>query len=150
MMGGRKQTRPKRVRQAAAAKEIVTGRFGDAAGDEPFVVLGDLNDYAEADQDTTSGIGGLVDWDQLENVVERLPTEEQWTHFYPRGKAYRQLDYMLLSKSLAAQNDGNPEIMRKGTPLRAERYTGERFPGVGLDNPKASDHCPVVMTLALG
>jgi hypothetical protein len=37
--------------------------------------------------------------------------------------------------------------VRKGQPLRANRYTGERFPGIGLDRPKASDHCPVVMEL---
>ncbi len=56
---------------------------------------------------------------------------------------------MLLSKSLAETSTGKPEIMRKGTPLRAERYTGERFIGVGRDRPKASDHCPVVCELNL-
>jgi hypothetical protein len=40
--------------------------------------------------------------------------------------------------------------MRKGSPLRAERYTGERFIGVGRDKPKASDHCPVLMQLSDG
>jgi len=37
--------------------------------------------------------------------------------------------------------------MRKGQPLRATRYTGERVPGIGLDRLKASDHCPVVIEL---
>ncbi|GAA0563056.1 hypothetical protein [Actinomadura livida] len=37
--------------------------------------------------------------------------------------------------------------MRKGLPLRADRYPGPHFPGVGRDHPKSSDHCPVAMTL---
>jgi hypothetical protein len=80
--------------------------------------------------------------------VQRLPEDERWTHTFPRDKAYRQLDYLLLSGCLAEANSGPPEIMRKGMPLRAERYDGERFIGVGLDKPQASDHCPVVMQLA--
>ena len=37
--------------------------------------------------------------------------------------------------------------MRKGLPFRATKYTGPRFPDVGEDNPKASDHCPLAMEL---
>lgn len=44
-------------------------------------------------------------------------------------------------------NPGIPEVIRNGQPLRATRYTGPRFPGVGQDNPKASDHCPVVFEI---
>jgi hypothetical protein len=77
----------------------------------------------------------------------RLPADDRWTHFYARKKEYKQLDYLLLSKSLADANPGPPEIMRKGTPLRADRYQGERFAGIGLDNHKASDHYPVVIEI---
>ncbi len=150
MLGGREETRPKRERQARAVRKIVTERFGADAGKHPFAILGNLNDYLEEDEQGATGIAELVGWEELENVVERLPEEERWTHFWPKGKAYRQLDYLLLSRSLAEANPESPEIMRKGMPLRAERYEGERFIGVGRDNPKASDHSPVVMELAAG
>jgi endonuclease/exonuclease/phosphatase family metal-dependent hydrolase len=150
MLGGRAQTRDRRVLQARTVKQIVTDRLGSNPGGQPFAVLGDFNDYLEADTDgTTTGIADLVGWDQVENVVTRRPANDQWTHFYAREKEYKQLDYLLLSSSLAAANQGVPEIMRKGTPLRATRYAGPRFVGVGKDNPKASDHCPVVMELDL-
>jgi hypothetical protein len=119
--------------------------LGASAGDQPFVVLGDMNDYLQTDEQGSPGIEELVGWDQVENVVERLSEDERWTHYLPRGNDYKQLDYLLLSKSLAEASTGDPEIMRKGQPLRATRYTGERFVGVGQDRPKASDHCPVVM-----
>ncbi|WP_030338122.1 endonuclease/exonuclease/phosphatase family protein [Streptomyces sp. NRRL S-1022] len=151
MLGGRSQTRGKRERQARQVLDIVTDRFGhQAPGDHPFVVLGDLNDYLEADGDGGSGIGRLVTWDQVENVTARLPEDEQWTHYWDGGDEYRQLDYLLPSASLArAAPDTLPEIFRKGMPLRAVKYTGPRFPGVGPDKPKASDHCPVVFDLGL-
>jgi predicted extracellular nuclease len=150
MLGGRDQTRPKRERQAQAVMEIVSERFGPDPGEHPFAILGDLNDYVEEDEQGTSGIAELVGWEHVENVVERLPTEERWTHYFPRDDAYHQLDYLLLSRTFAEAHPGDPEILRKGSPLRAERYTGERFVGVGRDKPKASDHCPVLIELSGG
>lgn len=143
---GRGVTRPKRERQSKAVREIVEQRFGSSPGERPFVVLGDLNDHLGGGA-RASGIDRLVMWDQVENVVARRPEDEQWTHYWAGGDEYTQLDYILLSSSLARANDAVPEIMRKGQPARAARYTGERFNGVGFDKPKASDHCPVVMKL---
>ncbi len=148
MVGGRDKTHSKRVRQAQAVRELITARFGSDPGEHPFAILGDFNDYLEEDEQGTTSLAELVGWEAVENVVERLPEEERWTHFWSKGRAYRQLDYLLLSRSLAEANPRIPEIMRKGMPLRAERYQGERFVGVGRDNPKASDHCPVIMDLA--
>jgi endonuclease/exonuclease/phosphatase family metal-dependent hydrolase len=147
VLGGRKATSARRKLQAKKVMEIVKDRFGSTPGKENFIVLGDFNDYLETDKQGKTGIADLVKWNQVENVVARRPADDQWTHYYASGRDYKQLDYLLLSKALAKANGGAPEIMRKGTPLRAERYKGERFPGVGSDNPKASDHCPVVMEI---
>ncbi|MGB8657914.1 MAG: endonuclease/exonuclease/phosphatase family protein [Candidatus Zixiibacteriota bacterium] len=152
---GRAQTREKRQTQAAKVKEIVTQRFGPNAADHPFIVLGDFNDYLDTDAQGQTGIDQLVLWDQVENVVNRLPAEERWTHFFKGNKkckigpSYHQLDYLLVSKSLANKNGNAPYIERRGLAKRADRYKGPHFPGVGNDAPKASDHCPVVMELSI-
>ncbi|MDQ4144378.1 MAG: endonuclease/exonuclease/phosphatase family protein [Actinomycetota bacterium] len=149
MVGGRAATRERRQLQARTVKEIVSDVVGARPADQPFVVLGDLNDYPEPDPDgTTTAIEELVKWDQVENVLERLPEKERWTHYFARRNTYRQLDYLLPSRSLAA-NAGQPEVIRKGLPLRADEFEGERFEGIGEDRPKASDHCPVVLELEL-
>ncbi len=151
MIRTREETRPKRERQAAGVKTIVEERFGADAGKEKFVVLGDMNDYLETDDQGKSGIKELVEWDQVENVIDRIPDpDDRWTHYYAGGNDYKQLDYILVSKSLAEATDAAPEIMRKGAPQRAAKYAGPRFDGVGKDKPKASDHCPMVIELEVG
>ncbi len=144
MMGGRKKTRARRLDQANAVKAIIKDRFGTKAGKHPFIVLGDLNDYMKTDSEGSPSLNPIVKWSQVENVVNRLPADEQWTHFYPKKKSYHQLDYILVSKSLAKKVE-KVAIERRGTPKRAERFTGKRFKGVGKNEPKASDHCPVVV-----
>ena len=129
MIGGRAQTRDRRVVQVEQTLELVKERFGRSAGRHPFVVLGDFNDYLQTDDEGEPAIGSLVEWSQVENVVERLPKEEQWTHYYDDRNKYTQLDYLLPSKALAEASPDPPEIMRKGLPRRAERYTGPRLSG---------------------
>ncbi len=145
MIRTREETREKRERQAAGVKDLVEKRFGPNPGAENFIVLGDMNDYLEDDEQGKSGIRSLLEWDQVEDVIARRDAEDRWTHYWAGGKDYKQLDYLLLSKSLAAASPAEPEIMRKGMPTRATKYTGERFDGVGEDKPKASDHCPVAI-----
>ena len=93
--------------------------------------------------------GGLC-----ENVVSRLPEMERWTLYHTRGPQERhlcQLDYVLLSKRLAETNaKALPTIVRGGQPYRTPFPPGQepvRYPRIGWDRPKASDHCPVAITL---
>lgn len=147
---GRKNTRARRMLQAKAVRQIVRERFGTKAGSKPFVICGDLNDYLGAGQGTTDGISSLVKWGEVENVLDRLPEVERWSHFYEtrktpdtRPESYKQLDYMLLSRSLSKKASGTPIVVRKGLCTNAALYAGVRFSGVGSSRPAASDHCPV-------
>jgi endonuclease/exonuclease/phosphatase family metal-dependent hydrolase len=161
MSGGRERTRPLRLAEAAAVKRIVSERFGAATPSANWIICGDLNDYYEIDgdrdlvsletgHDSPSALSTLLeDWVAVD-IGARLPAEERWTSYYGREDAYTCLDYLLLSPALAAANPGaRPEIIRTGQPYRATRYGGPRHPRVGWDRPKASDHCPVVVELAL-
>jgi predicted extracellular nuclease len=141
---GRKNTRAKRVKQAAEVKKIVGARFGSNPGSAAWAVLGDLNDFLGPGQSTTSGITDLVTWSEVENVLDRLPaTADRWTHFFERAPAgdprVRQLDYILLSSSLAAATSAVPVVERRGLSAKATEAAGSRFPGVTA-NSVASDH----------
>lgn len=147
MIGGRARTRPRRLRQVQEVKSLVQDVFGPyRTGDAPFVILGDFNDYLEVGDEASSSLGDLVQWNQVENVVDRLPEDERWTHYYSRKREYRQLDYVLVSRSLTCAVT-SVEIERRGMPQRADAFTGRRFRGVGENRPKASDHCPVLVEL---
>jgi endonuclease/exonuclease/phosphatase family metal-dependent hydrolase len=149
---GRKTTRAKRVKQAAEVKKIVQARFGTQPGSAPWAVVGDLNDFLAPGQGTTSGITDLVTWSEVENVVDRLPVAERFTHFFERPPAgeprVQQLDYILLSRSLAASTNAVPVIERRGLTTKATEVTGPRFPGVTAKS-EASDHCPVAIDIDL-
>lgn len=151
MSGGRNATKKIREAEAQAVREIIEESFGDPSKSD-WVVVGDLNDYTERDgkPDKNHALDALfknnfsVDLvkKNIKNVLDR------WTHYYPGEDSYSQLDYILLSPSLYKKNNKvKPKIIRKGQPFRANRYAGERWPRVGYDRPKASDHCPVGVTL---
>src|SRR5918996_3231040 len=149
---GRKNSRNKRLIQSKSVKDIVLNKFPN--GDGSYAILGDLNDYLETDGQGATSIGDLANWDVVENIVLRKEPQERWTHFYDGNsdcnhpKTYKQLDYILLSKTLADANSSiEPEIVRKGLPMNADRYTGPRFDGIGQEMPSASDHCPVVVEI---
>jgi endonuclease/exonuclease/phosphatase family metal-dependent hydrolase len=93
-----------------------------------------------------------VAWSEVENVVNRLPVAERWTHFFkdaPAGEPrIRQLDYILLSSSLAAGTTAVPVIERRGLSTNATEAGGTRFPGVTAAL-TASDHCPVAIDINL-
>ena len=69
----------------------------------------------------------------------------------PKLPEYRQLDYILITDALAEKNKAEPKvsILRNGMAYRASDYTGPRFPGVGYDNPKASDHALLWVSVEL-
>ncbi len=149
---GRQNTAPRRKEQAKAVADLLKARFGANPGNANWVVMGDLNDYPASD----TSLAALINNPWIENVVQtRLPEEEQWTHFWettsvPEPERYKQIDYLLLSKKLAAANKtAKPVVVRKGLCLKAAKYTGARYEGVGKSRPAASDHCPVAITLTL-
>ncbi|MGP2493126.1 endonuclease/exonuclease/phosphatase family protein [Mesorhizobium sp. PUT5] len=171
-LDGRAATMPLRMAEASAVRRIVESRFGrDHAASKRWAICGDMNDYRQRvkiDGDAYSGYRfEVADEDRscldvlladgfCENVVERRPEIDRWTLYHTRGPQERhlcQLDYILLSPALASRNlAAVPDIVRKGQPWRTPFPPGqevERFPRAGWDRPKASDHCPVAITLDL-
>jgi predicted extracellular nuclease len=146
----REKTREWRVAESAAVRRILERRFPDPAGAD-WAVVGDLNDYTENDgaPDPNHALAPLLDGGFAVDAVKRIAdVKDRWTHFFPDERAYHQLDYVLLSPALARKNkEAVPRILRQGLPYRAERYQGPRYPRIGWDRPKASDHCPVVIDL---
>jgi predicted extracellular nuclease len=167
---GRDATMPVRFAEASATRRIIETRFGkDFARDKRWLICGDFNDYRQRiviDGDTVAGftftpvaetvssLEVLLGDGFAENIVERRPELDRWTLYHTRGPRERhlcQLDYILLSPALAKQNAGAvPDIIRRGQPWRTIFPPGqevERYPRAGWDRPKASDHCPVAVTL---
>jgi predicted extracellular nuclease len=171
-LDGRQSTMPIRRAEARAVRRIIEDRFGaDQAGTKSFAICGDMNDYQERvdvigrrgagyrfeHQDEAESALDVFSRDGFaENVVRRRAVLDRWTLYHARGPQEQwlcQLDYLWLSPALAAHNVGRlPEIIRSGQPYRTIFPPGqevERYPRTGWDRPKASDHCPVVMTLDL-
>ena len=121
--------------------------------------MGDLNDYHDGPDgdDPNHGLAPLLDWDACEDLFARVPDfANRWTHYWVGGDQHRQLDYILASRALGARNAATlPRAIRRGMPYRAglpyraDPYACERYPRVGWDRPKASDHCPVVVRLEI-
>ncbi|MBY5346515.1 endonuclease/exonuclease/phosphatase family protein [Rhizobium leguminosarum] len=171
-LDGRQSTMPIRRAEARAVRRIIEDRFGaEQAGTRSFAICGDMNDYQERvdaigrrgtgyrfehQNETESALDVFSSDGFAENVVRRREPLDRWTLYHARGPQEQwlcQLDYLWLSPALAAHNAGRlPEIIRSGQPYRTIFPPGqevERYPRTGWDRPKASDHCPVVMTLDL-
>jgi len=157
----------KREKQAQAVAKIVHTRFpGSAFQTELFAVIGDLNDQVGSPY-----LKPLVQDLGLENVVERLPANERWTHWFRGGNSVGQLDYLLASPALSLRISDKPRIERRGLsfknrsaadgkilPKQTTLITREGEPGTKIDFrfprlPKvtsklyASDHCPVFFSI---
>lgn len=169
-LNGREATMPIRDAEAKAVRRIIENRFGkDHTADKRWVICGDLNDYRERiviggdafqgysftpAEETASCLDVFLGDGFAENLVERRPEMDRWTLYHTRGPQERhlcQLDYILASPSLARTNSqAVPDIVRRGQPWRTIFPPGQdvdRYPRAGWDRPKASDHCPVAVTL---
>ncbi|UVC06678.1 endonuclease [Rhizobium sp. TH2] len=171
-LDGRVATMPLRTAEARAVRHIIEARFGgEHAAAKNFVICGDMNDYQEKLVVSGSKREGFTFTPMrgeqsaldvfsadgfAENAVARRPENDRWTLFHARGLIERhlcQLDYIWLSRGLAEANPkAVPDIIRNGQPYRTPFPPGqdvERFPRIGWDRPKASDHCPVVIELEI-
>jgi predicted extracellular nuclease len=172
-MNGRDFTMPIRIAEAKAIRQIVANAFGgeSAAKLADFAICGDFNDYQSKitvggdkrsgfvftpEPEPVSALNMLTADGFVENVLAHLEPLERWTTYHSRGPDERQLaqlDYILLSPALAAKNaSAKPQIIREGQPFRVicpPNQIGTRYPRIGWDRPKASDHCPVVISLNL-
>jgi predicted extracellular nuclease len=168
-LDGRLASMPVRIAEAAAVRRIIGNRFGRGVANGRWVICGDLNDYHERVliegaghtgytfhpvREAQSCVNVLTEGGFCENVVERRPELDRWTLYHTRGPEERhlcQLDYILLSPALAGSNPkAVPDIVRAGQPWRTifpPDQEVERFPRTGWDRPKASDHCPVAISL---
>ncbi|MBK5934800.1 endonuclease/exonuclease/phosphatase family protein [Rhodovulum imhoffii] len=161
MSGGREATLGMRQLEAIAVREIVSRKFSDPAR-ALWAIMGDLNDYrmahviSKARQDdgsyserlkeeSESGVDPLLRDGFGINTLEDLAPENRWSHYYAGARHKTQLDYIIASPALAARIRGTPRIIRAGMPLRVPNLETPRYPRMGWDRPKASDHCPVVV-----
>ena len=169
-MDGRTATMAVREAEARAVRRIIEERFGigKTAG-KRWVICGDMNDYQERViisgdringyvfepvREAESAVDVFTSDGFAENAVQRRDVLDRWTLFHTRGPDERhlcQLDYIMLSPSLAERNASRiPDIIRAGQPFRTifpDGQAPERYPRTGWDRPKASDHCPVAITL---
>ena len=167
---GRDVTMPIRRAESRAVRKIIEQKFGaDRTAAMRWLVCGDMNDYREkivvdGDRHTEhrfmpveekqAGYDPLLEGGFSVDLMSRLPQMERWTLFHSRGPEEQhlcQLDHVFASPSLAERNPGAvPEVIRGGQPWRTPFPPGQdvpRYPRIGWDRPKASDHCPVVVTL---
>lgn len=148
MVGGREETRNRRMEQAHQLVKLMHDRVGPRF-DGNFALVGDFNDYLEDGADgTKTSLLEIANDPHLINANEALATGDRWTHYFKGGNEYRQLDYLWMGRAFYERaGHPAPRIIRDGMPKRATRYHGHRFDRVGDDRPKASDHCPVVITV---
>lgn len=169
-LDGRQATMPVRRAEMLAIRRIIENRFGAGhTAAKNFVICGDMNDYQERIlvtgsrrsgysfrpiQEEASALDVFSHDGFAENAMRRREEMERWTLYHARGPEEQwlcQLDYLWLSPALAAKNPkAVPDVIRSGQPYRTVFPPGqevERYPRTGWDRPKASDHCPVVITL---
>ncbi|MCE1236507.1 MAG: endonuclease/exonuclease/phosphatase family protein [Hyphomicrobiales bacterium] len=172
MTEGRDRTMAVRRAEARAVRRLVEAKFGAKAGDADWAIVGDLNDYRDHIRLTRRDDGNLAATPERAaatgldpfhadhfavDLVERLEPIERWTHFWAEGRELAALDHLFISPALARANPRTlPTVVRAGLPhrvpierMRPAPASFERYPRIGFDRPKASDHCPLAVTLRL-
>jgi len=167
---GRGDTMPIRAAEARAVRAIIEEKFGKGrTAGKRWLICGDMNDYrerivVEGSRQTgyrftpvveeRAGFDALLEGGFSVSLVDRREPMQRWTLYHSRGPAEQhlcQLDYIFASPSLASDNPkAVPDIIRNGQPWRTPFPPGqevERYPRIGWDRPKSSDHCPVAVTL---
>lgn len=160
MSGGRDESIGTRQAEALAVRRIIEEKFEDPASAN-WIIVGDLNDYRHQvkvlvggeearplTDDEPSGIDPLLHDGFSINLSDRLDEMDRWTQFYSGDKTKTQLDYILASPAINDSTTDTPKIVRNGLPIRVPSSDGiQRYPRIGWDRPKASDHCPVSIEL---
>lgn len=149
---GRLDTALLRRAEARGVRKLIERRFGPKGAREAnWAICGDLNDFVAIEGAPAPGgaLGPLFEDGFCVDPMTRLPPDERWTHYFASDDIYVQLDYLLLSPRLARANAAAlPRVVRRGQPFRVPRLESlPRYPRTGWARPKASDHCPVAITL---
>ena len=120
----------RRAGEAAAIRDRVLRKF-PTPGAAPFLIIGDCNDGK-----TSKALEHLQKRGKT-GVAELLPAADSrgdtWTHDYRREETYTRVDHVLVSPALVAAVEGGAARIFDGAGVR-----------------EASDHRPVVVTLAFG
>lgn len=135
---------------------------------ERLVVGGDKQrGYSfELKVEPTSSLEPLLSDGFSVDLVKRRENDNRWTLYHAAGDSKNarrpeirdvrhlvQIDYLLASPALAEGNLGAlPHVVRQGQPMRTvfpPKQDVDRYPRTGWDRPKASDHCPVAVTLKM-
>jgi len=139
-----------------AAEALVDWLAGDptGSGDADFLILGDLNSYAQEDPITAilSGADDVAGTDDdFVNLVARFGGEDAFSFVFDGQTG--TLDYALASASLAAQVTGAAEWRINADEADALDYNLDfgRDPAIfdGAAPARASDHDPVLVGLDL-
>lgn len=165
----REYTMPVRRAEAQAVRQIIHQKFNGKTSNKRWLICGDMNDYRSRivvtggvgtkrtfkwERARDSSVDELLKGDFSVNLMERRDKMDQWTLYHSRGPDEQhlcQLDYILASPSIARLNaQAMPDIIRSGQPYRTPFPPGQdidRYPRIGWDRPKSSDHCPVSVAL---
>ncbi|MGL5446614.1 MAG: endonuclease/exonuclease/phosphatase family protein, partial [Rhabdaerophilum sp.] len=163
--GGRDKAFIVREAEVQALVAVLRRHFPDPASAN-WVICGDFNDYVEVDgsPEMYNLRNGQLYRTTLLPIVEGLQAfdvcrwidnpADRWTSYFPAEDIHSQLDHIFISPALHAANHPRPaearrpRIIREGLPWSVPRAP-QRYPGVGLGDPKASDHAAIAVTLEI-